>query len=183
MYLTSSLVETWKGQKDHCRENTLVPERPKVQIFPDGNEVVVGGTLARKMFLKGLTMQFYWNISRWRFLIFRYLYYQILLYNYKIIQDRSHQWSTRPAGSDCRLILKFWDGRTTCAKICVGLWSASWINNEVTRYRLLFSAKTRVLKGTVDLHLYPPSVLCRPFLFSRHIKFFWENRFTHGQRG
>ena len=39
---------------------------------------------------------------------------------------------TVPAGSDCRLILKFWDGRTLCVKIVITtgrseLWSASWI--------------------------------------------------------
>ena len=42
---------------------------------------------------------------------------------------------TVPAGSDCRLILKFWDGRTYRRTLCVNivittgrsLWSASWI--------------------------------------------------------
>ena len=56
-----------------------------------------------------------------------------------ILQDRSYQRSTQPAhspGNDCRLILKFWDGRmygltdTLCENsdhYRAGLWSASWI--------------------------------------------------------
>ena len=37
------------------------------------------------------------------------------------INDPLGQPTAVPAGSDCRLILKFWDGRTLW-------WSASWIN-------------------------------------------------------
>ena len=45
---------------------------------------------------------------------------------------------TVPAGSDFRLILKFWDvrtyGRTLCVKIVITprLWSALWINLKTT---------------------------------------------------
>ena len=44
---------------------------------------------------------------------------------------------SRPAGSDCRLVLKFWDGRTDGPTATLyenkdhyrpGLWSALWIN-------------------------------------------------------
>ena len=78
----------------------------------------------------------------------------ILIYFYKrnchvsswkyceVINDPLGQ-PTVPAGSDCRMIMKFWDGRTDghtygrTDTLCEnsdlyrpGLWSASWINNK-----------------------------------------------------
>ena len=49
-----------------------------------------------------------------------------------VIND-PHGHPTVPAGSDCRLILKFWDERTDTLSensdhYRPGLWSASWIN-------------------------------------------------------
>ena len=41
---------------------------------------------------------------------------------------------TVPAGSDCRLILKFWDGLTLCVKIVITTCRASWINKERIEY-------------------------------------------------
>ena len=53
------------------------------------------------------------------------------LYKTGVINDPLGQ-GTVPAGSDFRLIFKFWDGRTDMCKnsdhYLPGPWSASWIN-------------------------------------------------------
>ena len=56
----------------------------------------------------------------------------IIYYKTGVINDPLGQ-PTVPACSDCRLILKFWDGRTDTLSensdyYRTGLWSASWIN-------------------------------------------------------
>ena len=52
-----------------------------------------------------------------------------------VINDPLGQF-TVPAGSDCRLILKFWDGRTLCENsdhYRPGPWSTSWIKTNLFR--------------------------------------------------